>query len=82
MLLAFNKSGLFCQNRDSPAVATTAAHGSRRLPRLGLFCRNPRKPAVAATAHHGSRRRRATAGASSESKALIADLRRDSARRS
>ncbi len=74
-------SGLFCRNPPSLAVAATAAHGSRAL-QSGLFCQNPRSPAVAATAAHGLRRRRAAAGSSTASNALIADFRRDSALRS
>jgi hypothetical protein len=74
------KSGLFCQIPRSLAAAATATHGSRALP--GLFCQNPRSLAAAATAAHGLRRGRGAAATSSESNALIADLRRDSARRS
>jgi hypothetical protein len=47
-----------------------------------LFCQNPESLAAAATAAQALRRRRAAAGISKESNALIADLRRDSARRS
>ena len=46
----------------------------------GLFCQNPRSLAAAATATQGSRRGRGAAASSTESNALIADLRRDSAR--
>jgi hypothetical protein len=47
-----------------------------------LFCQTPGSLAAAATAAHGLRRGRDAAGHSTESKSLIADFRRDSARRS
>jgi hypothetical protein len=76
------KSGLFCQTPRSPAAAATARHGSHALRESGLFCQNPRNPAAAATAHHGLRRRGGAGGRPTASNALIAALRRDSARRS
>jgi hypothetical protein len=79
---AFSNSALFCQNPRSLAAAATATHGSRGLPKSALFCQNPRSRATDATATHGSRRRRGAATGSSESNALIADFRRESARRS
>jgi hypothetical protein len=70
---------LFCQIPRSLAAAATAAQGSRAA---GLFCQTPGSLAAAATAAHGLRRGRDAAGRCTESKSLIADFRRDSARRS
>jgi hypothetical protein len=77
------KSGSFCQTVPSLAAAATAAHGSRALPKTGLFCQNRPSLAAAMTAAHGSRRRRLGAGPPcNASNALMAEFRRDSARRS
>jgi hypothetical protein len=71
----------------APEVRGRRAEGvkapSRRSEQTtALFCQNPRTLAAAATAAHGLQRRRGATAPSSESNALIAALRRDSARRS
>jgi len=74
---------LFCQTPRSPAAAATAAHGSRARPQSGLFCQSLLSPAAAATAAQGLRGGRfGPASPCKASKALMADFRRDSARRS
>jgi hypothetical protein len=62
-------------------MEATAAHGSRS-PELGSFRQSSRCLAAAATAAHGLRHRRGAAGRATASNALIAEFRRDSARRS
>jgi hypothetical protein len=74
---------LFCQDPPSPAAAATAAQGSRARLKSGLFCQNLLSLAAAMTGAQGSRGGGfGPASRFNASNALMAEFRRDSARRS